>query len=340
MQIRPKSGTPIDIRLGGALVVDAGASINATGFGYAANAGPGAGVGGSGSQRGGGGGHGGKGGNSSTGNAGGVANDVLELPLDYGSGGGAIAGAGGGSGGGIVRIQSASKTTINGTISASGNNASGQGGGGAGGTVMIFAGTLDGTGVINATGGSGSSGGGGGGGGRIAINGDRATNFPSANLRVGGGTATSGGQAGAPGTVYYGSQVPHQEGIVGSDGSVVELSDPPLSVEPDSLEDGLTIRAFGEQTMVTLAADLEVDFAVTGEGPVTIDDPSDLPPIAPTIPAGRKVTSAFLHFDPQLAARRGSAVGHGDLRCGDPGLGAHRTEVGGNGCAARPAVDH
>ena len=89
------------------------------------------------------------------------------LPLIGGSGGGGASsgdffgGSGGGGGGGAILIASATKITLNGTISAKGGNSGdasglnhgGTGGAGSGGAIRIVAETLDGNGALRVAGG-------------------------------------------------------------------------------------------------------------------------------------------------------------------------------------------
>ncbi|MEY4745232.1 MAG: hypothetical protein RL272_1177, partial [Candidatus Parcubacteria bacterium] len=161
----------------------------------------------------GGGGHGGAGGAGSIA-AGGPTYGSASNPLFFGSsGGGTNAGTFGANGGGVIKVTVSGTLTLNGTISANGNNGVVAGanatGGGAGGSINISAGTINGTtGLIRAKGGNGgvsSEKGGGGGGGRIAVSYSASGSsfvFSSSNLDVFGGTATSTGVAGTKGTVY------------------------------------------------------------------------------------------------------------------------------------------
>jgi len=156
------------------------------------------------------GGDGGAGGGTSSATS--TAYGAITQPDTIGSGGGGHINCGsgvGGGGAGAVHLAASSGTvTINGTITASGNNASGTaGGGGAGGSVWIESSTLAGTGTINVRGGNGSgstgtNAGGGGGGGRISIS--YVTGDPNAlTLQAyGGSTSGSGGYAGGAGTVF------------------------------------------------------------------------------------------------------------------------------------------
>jgi hypothetical protein len=200
--------------------VPAGAYISADASGFAgggyqaSGAGPGLGVGTPASNRGGGGGgHGGAGGNGYNFAASGGAayNAVMtNTPLMKGSGGGGGYGTYGGAGGGVLQFNVGGTLTVNGTISANGQNGfnySGNygGGGGAGGSIWIRANTLTGAGIIRANAGAGagtSAGGGGGGGGRVTsaiFSADSYTGVKTAN----GGAAGTNGVAGSAGVVTW-----------------------------------------------------------------------------------------------------------------------------------------
>ena len=89
-------------------------------------------------------------------------------PLTFGSGGGLT---GGGSGGGVIHLVGNVSVTINGAVTANGEDASGSGGGGAGGSIFIETLIFKGAGRITACGGNANNqGGGGGAGGRVTVN--------------------------------------------------------------------------------------------------------------------------------------------------------------------------
>jgi hypothetical protein len=173
--------TNLTVEPGGQILADYkgyASAFNASGFG------PGKGVV-IGNIKGGGAGHGGRGGSSSTGypfsaDTGGGVYDSLNAPIQPGSGGAGQDNAGfGGSGGGAIRIQASGTVTVNGNITARGQNGLPWGplvsGCGSGGAIWINCVTFAGNnGVINADGGTGAgygpgASGGGGGGGRIAV---------------------------------------------------------------------------------------------------------------------------------------------------------------------------
>ncbi|MCM8768235.1 MAG: caspase family protein [Candidatus Omnitrophica bacterium] len=119
-------------------------------------------------------------------------------PITPGSGGGgydALGGGTGGAGGGAIRLHAHETLTLDGEITASGENKNtGRGdGAGAGGSVFLSAGTMTGSGHVRADGGSSLSGrGGGGGGGRIAFYyHDPALTFPLDHLTTIPGTGGS-----------------------------------------------------------------------------------------------------------------------------------------------------
>lgn len=148
------------------------------------------------------GGEGGRGGEASV--TGGVQYGSLIAPEDLGSGGGygCCGLQNGGDGGGSVKLNVVGTTTVNGSITATGQTRSGRGGGGSGGAIYISTATLAGTGSITANGGGGGQGA--GGGGRIAIFYSSTDTFY--NDGAGSGTITvdygSGSNAGVPGTTY------------------------------------------------------------------------------------------------------------------------------------------
>jgi uncharacterized repeat protein (TIGR01451 family) len=203
------AGDNINLTIPHDLTVEAGGSINVDGKGYGPAAGPGAGGSGDGGFNVGSGGGGGYGGNGGAGTrAGGTAYGSLTMPTDLGSGGGNGYGGIGGAGGGAVQLDVSGTLTVNGTISANGNNGTGTtnfgGGGGSGGSIYITTTILAGNGTISACGGSGAmilNPGGGGAGGRIAIGRNSGSEFTGA-IVVSGGTGYNQGE---DGTIYLSS---------------------------------------------------------------------------------------------------------------------------------------
>jgi len=130
-------------------------------------------------------------------------------PNQLGSGGGsgrASSGMYGGKGGGAVFIT-ADAITVNGSITANGQNGSSStsGGGGSGGTIRLTVGTLSGAGQLLANGGRSGNGlgSGGGGGGRIAITYDNFEFTGAYQARGGVRYSTSSRYSGTAGTVYF-----------------------------------------------------------------------------------------------------------------------------------------
>ncbi|MFL5812378.1 MAG: beta strand repeat-containing protein [Bdellovibrionia bacterium] len=187
------------------MTINSGSYFSADGRGYPAASGPGAGA--NYLYSGGGGAHGGVGTNGYNATAGGTTTyDSGLQPTLLGSGGGSAtsSGSAGGAGGGAIKLIVSGTLTVNGALSANGNDttitSSASGGGGAGGSLWLQVGTLAGTGSITAKGGtapSTSTQGGGGGGGRIAIYYSSANSFTGTVSAAGGsGYASSTGGAG------------------------------------------------------------------------------------------------------------------------------------------------
>jgi RHS repeat-associated protein len=198
------------------LTVEANGAITSDGQGYTRGTGPGAGTSTTGAtwSVGGGAGHGGQGGASSWSYAGGIANGNLYEPVTLGSGGG-LGGASlravGGAGGGAIRLVVNDTLTINGMITANGNNCGsmyyGGGGGGAGGSIWVTAAIIRGNGKLQANGGSGlydqGNISGGGAGGRIAVYANSLA--PTVQLAALGGWGYHNGE---DGTIYLDSLDP------------------------------------------------------------------------------------------------------------------------------------
>jgi uncharacterized repeat protein (TIGR01451 family) len=122
-------------------------------------------------------------------------------PGSEGSGGGGSNGTGG-AGGGLIRLLINHTLTIDGQISANGENATSWRGGGSGGSIYIKTNVLKGSGIISANGGNSGPGGsgsnpGGGGGGRIAIYYNE--NLFSGSISAYGGTGSPAGSSGTVG---------------------------------------------------------------------------------------------------------------------------------------------
>ncbi|MCL4180428.1 MAG: hypothetical protein KJ072_22110, partial [Verrucomicrobia bacterium] len=165
------------------LTVDAGALITADGQGYMSSQGPGADPDGSG-----GGSHGGEGSNG-TGRYG-----SAREPVELGSGGSYSVWSG--SGGGAIRLMVTNLFTLEGEVSADGQNNAAYPGG-AGGSIWVTAGALSGAGKFTADGGAGG-GDNDGGGGRIAVYSDQTVGFSGY-----GATTAAGDTRGQRGTVAF-----------------------------------------------------------------------------------------------------------------------------------------
>ncbi|HEX5218167.1 MAG TPA: carboxypeptidase-like regulatory domain-containing protein [Verrucomicrobiae bacterium] len=145
-------------------------------------------------------GHGGYGGFHSPNS--GNAYDLSASPAQDGSRGGNGSGSEGsspfgGNGGGAAHLTVGSTLTLNGEVSADGNDGDFNSGGGSGGSLWIQAAALAGNGLITAKGGNGNGTAGGGGGGRIAVY--FSTNNFTGGLSACGG---AGGATGGAGTIY------------------------------------------------------------------------------------------------------------------------------------------
>ena len=184
------------------VLIESGGEIAADAKGYpvASDPGPGAGV--HTGDTGGGGGYGGMGGEGLNGSpdsaGGGVYGSILE-PVDLGSAGArGDAGPAQTAGGGAIRLIVGGTLTVDGRLTAEGQDDwLNDQGGGSGGSLWLTVDTLAGSGVISANGGTGETHGGGGAGGRIAIYYD---------INVFSGALTARGSAGwvpgGAGTVY------------------------------------------------------------------------------------------------------------------------------------------
>ncbi|MFC1461303.1 hypothetical protein ACFLQR_02145, partial [Verrucomicrobiota bacterium] len=186
----------------GNLFISTNAGFNADRHGFYKGVGANPGYGPGGGKSGvypGGGGYGGLGGRSGSGY--GETCGSFNAPIDPGSGGGQWPLYGtAGDGGGNVRIESLNTITLNGTISAMGQNGTTYSGGGAGGGIYIRCKTLSGSnGILRANGGNTGSDlthCGGGGGGRVAI--EYTSSTFTGSVSVTGGTHIN--YPGKPGT--------------------------------------------------------------------------------------------------------------------------------------------
>jgi hypothetical protein len=177
------------------ITIDSGGALSLDGCGYSSSAGNGYALYNTTIR--GGAGHGGSGGGNAPGY--GQAYDSITAPTTIGSGGAGASYVNGGSGGGALNLTVSGTFTVNGKISANGNNGDPEAGGGSGGSLNFSnIGTLAGNGIISANGGSGTGNPtGGGGGGRIALTAN-VNNFTGQISAIGGGGTYPGGA----GTIY------------------------------------------------------------------------------------------------------------------------------------------
>ena len=339
--------TPLLVEVATDLTIEVGGLIVADELGYGPGEGPGAGdgdPGGGESLVGGGGGYGGAG---DTGlyswhstrytMAGGPVYGSVTEPLDFGSGGGHEAN-GGGVGGGAIALSIVGQLTVDGVISADGENGSiWGGGGGSGGSVYIRAGSLSGDGDIRANGGTGhtnhTSTGGGGGGGRIAVYSDTDT-FTGMIGAVGG----TGYEYGGAGTVYrklrsenVGTLSTMNDGYEGADTTILYLAEPvDMVVEAGATvvleSDGLgfsNVRIGSGGKLIPLGFTSLVALEVASGGVIQSGSqiPVDLVILGDvTVEVGGLIVADELGYGP------GEGPGAGD---GDPGGG--ESLVGGGG---------
>ena len=191
------------------MTVPAGSVVTADDAGFMPENGPGRGGSDYGFGSAGGGGYGGAGGHgfyAHPGATGGPTYGSSNAPVGPGSGGGYNTGA---SGGGAIRLEIARSLTLEGTVTADGQNSpSWNAGGGSGGSIHIDCRRLLGGGTLSADGGDGGPGvngyGGAGGGGRIAV--WRVPRFGvfSGTAGVTGGAPGNNSSPGQDGTVVWG----------------------------------------------------------------------------------------------------------------------------------------
>jgi hypothetical protein len=228
----------------GTLLVDDDSLVNTNGRGWGSNSGPA--PGGNGTYGGAGAGHGGRGarGEGSNYPAGGGRYDLAFAPDEPGSGGGRCnnSSSPGGAGGGVVTALISGTCTIDGMLSANGNNgslSSDRGaGGGSGGSVRIDCAVLAGEGGATAKGGRGGANnweGGGGSGGRVVFLTDDASSYTGgATIDVSAGLGFETAQPGSAAVydrtddalwVYDGfdfldAEAPHTYASIVADGQV------------------------------------------------------------------------------------------------------------------------
>ncbi len=286
--------TTLDVTIMGDVAVAAGGMILADGRGFGSASGPGAG--GSGSSYGAGAGYGGVGGDNYQHYApGGPAYGSLTDPNDLGSGGGMGGGNPGGAGGGVIHLMVSGTLTVNGSVTADGQQPSGVGGGGSGGSIWLSVGTLAGSGLISADGGNGGNTAysGGGGGGRIAIYYRTAIEFTIENLQVGGG---AGYEPGAPGTIY----------IAASDylrllsHAPREITTPPLASIDVTFSDAVDPNSFGAEDILLIGP----------EGTIPVDPPQRVTPTNWRISFPPQSIEAYyyLYIGPHISDLQGSEM--------------------------------
>ncbi len=216
--VRPAAGGEVSISMTGVVTIEAGAVLDATGYGYEGGNGSHEaglapeGIAGSGHDEGGShGGMGGQGPDTSPPGPGEVFDSVYVPSLGGGGGGRTNSYSFGGSGGGVIRIEAGS-VDLEGEIRSRGENPHADyAGAGAGGTVTITASSLSGGGRIDASGGgyvrTGEPWSPPGGGGRVALYVDDLSGFDEATqvLSRGGsryGTTGEVEATAAAGTIY------------------------------------------------------------------------------------------------------------------------------------------
>jgi hypothetical protein len=226
--VQQLSGPTMNLTVINDALVDTNGAIFNDAAGLSPDNGPGSGSADASSGVGSGGGYGGMGGASIYGTPGGGTYGSSNQPVNFGGSGGVYPPLAGYSrGGGAIRLAVGGTLTVNGIVSANGEEGMIDGsGGGAGGSIWISAHNFLGNGWITADGGMGEGfEGGGGGGGRIAIY--TPTNSFTGNLLALGG---DGANAGQNGTVYVPTSL-LVSGSVRSNGTAVAG----LTLQPSAL---------------------------------------------------------------------------------------------------------
>jgi hypothetical protein len=163
-------------------------------------------------------------------------------------------------GGGVLRLIISGALTVNGTISAPGENATF--GGSSGGSVNITAATISGSGTVSAGGGVASSVGNGGAGGRVGVVLTSGTSFGSVAFTAYGGSGPSA--RGAAGTVYLEDASDGSgkgELIIDNNSNTSTLDTAVSSSVTDTSVGSVTIRNRGR-----LATDAGTTLTTTGTG--------------------------------------------------------------------------
>ncbi len=246
------SGLFLDVP--GTIIVEAGAAIDASGYGNTGGGNITAG-----------GSHGGQGGGASGAVHGSIAN-----PTDFGTGGGMDCNAGG-RGGGALHLRSASGLiTINGAVRANGFNATGcNAGGGSGGSIWIETPLLTGAGAITSNGGNGNGGGGcGGGGGRIAV--FSPVPISGVALTAFGGNGVQRGGAGTIDVVLAGQHGTFVVDNGGSSGNVTPITGP-VTFDADLIVTGGATLQIPSGTLTYLGNAVLGTGQLSGSGTLDVD---------------------------------------------------------------------
>lgn len=257
----------MNVSVGGDFSLASGAFINANGLGFdptygfgSGNTTEGAGHGGSGSQN----------------TANNTYGKVLS-PTTLGSGGNS-------SGGGAINIAVTGSSTINGVVSAHGDDASDTTkGGGSGGSITFTSASITGSGNFGVVGGSTSTGGGGGGGHlALKLTGASSTlgdfTVSSNRLLAYGGSGTD---AGGAGTIYeqHGTQSANNSGNIAiynntltSSGNGAEVGPSITSVSTDLTNTGNAQLVLYSSGNLTVASNAQIGSVLLKGGDLIIGD--------------------------------------------------------------------
>lgn len=191
-------------------------------------------------------GHGGRGGRGKSQSLTGAFYGDFIRPQAFGSSGGGGSGNSIATGGGVIHIT-AQQMLHDGQITVNGKDAltNSDYGGGSGGSVLIEAGSFDGSGVIQANGGAGGgTDGGGGSGGRIAIHFN--STFFSGIISAYGGASTI--ETGAAGTIYKKDE--------SKDYSALEVFNQGRKPSQETIDDYYDLTSDSARTWLTLSHDI------------------------------------------------------------------------------------
>ncbi len=214
--------------------------------------------------------------------AGGGIYPSVNAPTQPGSGSGRYQNSDAAFGGGLVWIQATNAITVDGTITANGQQSgNGDRGGGSGGGVYLVCDTLQGAGSIQANGANATGKGGAGGGGRVAViynitDQAAATPKPTIAFAAGGGYNSNGndtsGRAdqirykrGQPGTLYFSdANFYPRTNLLG--GWIVISNCPPLALASLSISGDMAGMPVG--VPITIANDV----VITGAGGLAVSN--------------------------------------------------------------------